>query len=159
MLSVSEIAAQVISFLILLAIMRAFLWKPFLAALDNRKAAVAADLKSAEEIKSESEKLRLMYAQKIEKIDEEARAKIQIAVNEGLRAAQEIREKAAKDSEKIFDNAKTNIKAELSKAKEELKETVVDLTIEVAEKVIQEKLSEDSDKRLVEEFIKELGAR
>jgi F0F1-type ATP synthase membrane subunit b/b' len=39
-------------------------------------------------------------------------------------------------------------------SREELKDDIVDLTIRVAENVIQEKLSEESDRRLVEDFLK-----
>src|SRR3989344_3639916 len=141
LLSANEIVAQVFCFLLLLFILRAVLWKRFLKVLDDRKEKIVSEFRSIEAAKLAVEEMKSSYEIKVNEIEEEARAKIQEAVNNGKRIGEEIRQKAEKYGEKILENAKDNIRTELAKAKEELKYKIVDLTISVAEKVIQERLS------------------
>ena len=154
LLNASELAAQIICFLIFLAIMRTFLWKRFIGILDKRREAVSSEFKRIDEAKDTLSRIKSEYEKRIADINDEAKVIIREAASEGQKLAEEIRSKAEQESEKIIEKAKVNIKYEIAKAKEELKDSVVDLTIQAAEEVIQEKLSEKSDRRLVEDFIK-----
>jgi len=154
LLSANEIVAQVLCFLLLLFILRVVLWKRFLKVLDDRKERIASEFRSIEAAKLAVEEIKASYETKVSEIEEEARAKIQEAIQDGKRIAEEIKEKAEKYGEKLLENAKDNIRTELAKAKDELKDKIVDLTISVAEKVIQERLSGEEEKKLVEDFLK-----
>lgn len=153
LLNTNELIAQIICFLIFLAIMRVFLWKRFLGILDKRREAVSSEFKRIEESKEALSRIRSEYETKLAEIDIEAKEMILEASEMGRKAADQIIAKAEQDSGKLIEKAKANIKDELAKAKDELKDSVVDLTIQVAEKIIQEKLSEKSDRKLVEDFI------
>jgi F-type H+-transporting ATPase subunit b len=153
LLNTNELIAQIIAFLIFLAIMRVFLWKRFLGMLDKRREAVSSEFKRIEESKEALLRIRSQYEKKLAEIDVEAKGMILEASARGRGLADQIIAKAGRDSEKIIENAKANIKDELAKAKDELKDKVVDLTIQAAEKIIQERLSEQSDRKLVEDFI------
>ena len=65
----------------------------------------------------------------------------------------EVRKEAQLNAQLIINDARESIKYELSRAKEELKIKIVDLTIRATENVIQEKLTEEGDKKLVEQFL------
>ena len=153
LLNANELIAQVICFLIFLAIMRVFLWKRFLGMLDKRREAISSEFKRIEESREALSRIRSEYEKKLTEIDIEAKKMILEASARGRRSADQIMAKAERDSEKIIEDAKANIKDELAKAKDELKDRVVDLTIQAAEKIIQERLSEKSDRKLVEDFI------
>ena len=153
LLNTNELVSQIICFLLLLAILRVFLWKRFLDILDKRREKISSEFGRIEEAKELVSNIKSEYEKKIAEIDAEARLKIQEAMAEARRQGDEIRARAERDGDKLLDNAKTNIKDELAKAKEELKDSVVDLAIQVAEKVTQEKLSEAGDRRLVEDFL------
>ena len=159
LLSRNEIIAQTICFLLLLAILRVFLWGKFLKLLDARKDRIASEFKAIDDAKAAADMIKSDYGQRIAKIEEEARGMIQAAVTDGKRLAQEIREKAQEDSEKLFEKSRENIKVEVAKAEERLKNKLVDITIEAAEKVIEEKLTEAGDRKLVEGFINKLTAK
>ncbi len=159
LLNTSELIAQIICFLIFLAIMRVFLWKRFIGILDKRREAVSSEFKRIEESKEALSRIRSEYEKKLVEIDFEAKRMILEASDRGRRAADQIIAKANLDSGKMFDNAKANIKDELAKAKDELKDKIVDLTIQVAEKIIQERLSEESDRKLVEDFIEGINEK
>ena len=155
-LSASEIVAQLVCFLLALVILRVFLWKKFLKILDDRKEHIASELRMADKARSEMDTLKADYDARLAAIDETGRARIQDAIREGRRIADEIRKDAQIDAEKMVDNAKGSIKMELARAKEELKDTMVDLTVRVAEHVVQEKLSDVEDRKIVERFLKEM---
>lgn len=159
LLSANEIVAQTAAFLILLWILRRVFWNKLLKALDDRRDRISSEYRKADDVKAEAERIRSDYASQLAAIEETGRAKIQEAIHEGRRVADEMRENASKESEKIVENAKITIKAELSKAKEELKDRMADLVIETAEKVMQEKLTEDEDRKMVEFFLKETAGR
>lgn len=154
LLSTSQIVAQMISFIILLIILRLFVWKRFLKVLDDRKGRIAAEFKNIEDVKAEVANIKKEYEEKLENIGETAKIRTQEAIAEGKQIVDEMREDAKAQAQKIVDNAKEAIKGEILKAKEELRADIVDLTIRASEKVIQDKLTEDADKRLVEDFLK-----
>jgi F-type H+-transporting ATPase subunit b len=156
LLSANELVAQVISFLILLGILRIFLWKRFLKILDDRKRRIARELVDIESAKQDVAAMKADYESHLSKISEEAREKLEQAEEEARAAALAIKKKAEEESQRFFENAKSNIAIELSKAREELKDQVVDISVEVAGKVIEERLSEETDRKLAEKFLKEI---
>lgn len=156
LLNAKEIIAQIISFLLVLFLLRAFAWKKLLKLLDDRKERIASEFKSIKEAKEDISQLKAEYDTKLSAIEDAARLKIQEAINEGRVIAQEIKEKSQNDAKIILAKAKENIEIEISKAKEELKEKVVDLTISATEHIIREKMTAEKDKKLVSEFLEEL---
>jgi F-type H+-transporting ATPase subunit b len=153
MLSGSELVAQIVSFLILLVLMRIFVWKKILKILDDRKERIAGEYKAIEETKLELSKLKNDYADKFNTIENTAKIKIREAVEEGKKITEEMRKKAYEESQDIIEDARDNIKYELAKAKEDLKNQIVDLTIKATEDVIEEKLTEDNDRKLINNFL------
>jgi len=80
LLNANELVAQVISFLILLAILRAFVWKRFLKILDDRRENIVSELKGIEDAKSYVAKIRSDHEGRLAKIETEAREKIREAL-------------------------------------------------------------------------------
>jgi len=156
LLSANEVVAQIISFLMLLAVLRFFLWKPFLKILDERKARITSDYKKAEDAKLEMEKLKAFYAEQLERIEDIKRVKIQEAVIEGYKETEEIKAEARREAEKIIDAGRLYIQQEFSMVEQRVKDRLVDLTIEAAEMILEQKISDDTDKRLVAEFLEKL---
>ena len=153
LLSVNEIVAQVVSFLVLFIILRVFLWKRILGLLDARKEKIASALSEIENAKLEADKLKNDYQGKLNLIDKLAQDKINEAVAKGRHITDEMRKIAHEEAQAIIESARANAKYELSKAQEQLKEKIVDLTIAAAGSVIQEKLTEEDDRKLVEDFL------
>ncbi len=159
LLNTNELVAQIICFLILLAIMRKFLWKRFLGILDKRKETISSELKVAEDAKDTAMKLKHDYEIRLSEIEAERQVKIRQAADEARKVADGIIAKAEADGEKLLEKARFSLKDEIARAREVLKNDVVDIAIRAAEKVIEERLSEESDKRIVEDFIEEIGKK
>ena len=151
-----EFVVQVFNFLVLFFLLRKFLWKRFLSAIDARREKIAHEFKTIEDTKAETARLQEEYQQKLKQIEETARQRIQSAVADGQRIAQEIREGARQEADRTINSAQEEIRFELKQAKEELKGLVVDLTIRATEGMIKEKLNPDVDQKLVEGLLREM---
>lgn len=156
LLSTNEIVAQAVSFLVLLFLLRAFAWKRLLGLLDERKEKIAGDFRRIEEAKQEAEALRLRYEAKWNEIEAEGKLKIQEVIAEGHRMADDIKKDAQVAAQEILEKAKADMRFEIVKAREALKDDVVDLVLKTTEYVIEEKLTPMDDKKIVEGFLDKL---
>jgi len=156
MLSGSEILAQILSFFILLFLLKLLVWKKILGLLDQRKEKISSQLGEIENSKLEIAKLKSDYESKIADIASWAQAKIDEAVQEAKLASTQIRKKAHEEAQDIITDARLQVKHEVSKVQEQLKEKIVDIALGAARSVIQEKLTEEGDRKIVEDFIREV---
>jgi len=151
-----EIVVQVIGFLIALAILRRYAWKPILGLLDERKEKVEGYLSDAEAKSTEAERLKAELEAELRSIDSTARAKIQEAAREGQNLAAEIKNQAREEATKIVARARAEVEREIERGRTVLKEDVVKLAVSAAEKLIGESLDDARHRKLVEEFIEGL---
>jgi len=143
-----------VSFIILYLILRKFAWGPILGAVKEREESIKAALDAADNAKKEMENLKADN----EKILNEAKTEREIMLKE----AREMKSKLISDAENeakvkaktMVEAAKTAIQNEKNSAMNELRNTVVDLSVGIAEKIISEELA-DKDKQLkmIEEIL------
>ena len=133
--------------------MRLLVWKRFLKVLDDRKERLASEFKGIEAAKAEAARLKSDYEAHLDNIDQISRNKLEEAVSEGKRIAEEIRQNANIEALQIIEKTDEAIRSELSRAREEFRDEIVDIAITAAGKVIEEKLTEDEDKKIVEDFL------
>lgn len=157
LLSTNEIAAQIVSFLLLFFILKVFLWKSVLQILDQRRERISAEFKNIEDSKAGVSALKAEYEKSISSIEEIAKEKISQALLIAQAQASEIKDQARADAQSIIEDAQKNIRYELSKAREELKEKIIDISLRAAEEVIEQKLTEEKDKEIVREFLEKAG--
>ena len=136
-----------VSFVILYFILKKFAWKPILGTVNDREASIREALLAAENAKKEMENLKSDN----EKILKEAK----IERENMLKDAREIKTKLIADAEnqakeqasKLIESAQLAIQNEKNSAMSELKQTVVELSVGIAEKVISSEL-DDKNKQL-----------
>ena len=156
MLSANEIFVQILSFFLLLFLLRHFAWKKILGLLDQRKEKIITELKQIDDSKLEIAKLKVDYESKISLVAQQAQLKINEAIEEGKKINEQMRKQAHEDAQDIITDARNQVKYEVSKAQEQLKERIVDIALDAAKSVIQEKLTEVGDRKIVENFINEI---
>ena len=156
MLSASEIIAQILSFFLLLFLLRHFAWKKILGLLDRRREKISFDLGEIENSKLEIARLKADYDSKITSIHQQAQAKMNEAIEEGKKINAQMRKKAHEEAQDIITDGRNQVKYEVSKAQEQLKDKIVDIALAAAKTVIQDKLTEVGDRKIVEDFIKEI---
>ena len=157
-LDVQQIGSQILSFLLLLWVLRRFAWKPLLTMLDQRRTHIEQELRQVAQGKIELARLQEDYTRRLAKIDEEARAKIQQAILEGKRVAVEIQEQARQHGYALINKSKDTIEQELAKAKVTLRNEMAELTAAAVERVLRRKLDQAEDRRLIDSVLDELEA-
>ncbi len=132
---------SIITFLILLLVMRKFAWNPILGAISEREEGIKNALVAADNARLEMENLKADN----ERILNEARAEREAM----LRDAREIKNKMIADAKdeaqlqasKMIIQAQAAIEGEKKSAMAELRNHVAALSIDIAEKVVREELS------------------
>ena len=113
------IVAQAINFLILVWLMKRFLYKPILNAIDEREKRIAAELADADAKKAEAQKERDEFQHKNEEFDQqratllsqatdEAKAERQRLLDEARKAADAVERQAEGESEKRRSQAQSS---------------------------------------------------
>ncbi len=148
---------QTVTFVILFAILAAFVWKPITEALRSREGFINDSLKAAELAKEEMRQLKAEN----EDLLQEARFEREKILKEANAAANKIKEEAKADTEKItqkmIEDARKSIEAEKNSALADVQNMVASLSLEIAEKVLRDKLSDDkAQKKLIEDFVKDI---
>ncbi len=156
-LDLQQILSQAISFILLVWVLRRFAWRPLLGALDARRQRIEEGFRQVAQGRAELERLQQAVTQRLAKIDDEARAKIQQAILEGKRIAGEIQEQARTQSQGIIAKSKDAIELELAKAKVTLRNDMAQMTIEAVSKLLRQKVDQKTDEQLITQILDELG--
>ncbi len=155
-LDLQQILSQTASFILLLLILRKFAWGPLLTLLDARRAHIEEELRQVAQKKEEMTRLQAEYTQRLGKIEEEARAKIQQAILEGKRISVEIQEQARQHGYELVNKSKETIDLELAKAKVTLRDQMAAMTMDAVEKILRRKLDAEADRQLVNTILQDL---
>lgn len=149
---------QTIIFLVVLFVLGKFAWKPILNGLNERESTIEQALLSAEKAKNEMAQLKADN----EKLLAEARKERDSILKDAIAAANklrdEARDQASQESARIVADAKASIETEKKAALAEVKQQVAQLSLEIAEKILREKLSDDkAQKEYVSKLVKDLN--
>ena len=140
-------------FIMLLVLLRAFAWKPILGAIKAREESIRSSLEAAKEARKDMERLQADN----EAIMKEAREERDLLIKEARttreRLILEARNQAKQEAEKIIEKARIGIEQEKAAALSDFRNQVVSLSVDIAEKVIREKLK---DKSLQEKLVNDL---
>ncbi len=147
---------QAVLFIALILLLKRFAWKPILDSVNDREEGIREALDSAEKAKLEMQNLQADN----EKLLKEARLEREAMLKE----AREMRAKMIEDSKtdakeeanKLVAQAQESIETEKKAAIAELKTQVASLSIEIAEKVVRQELSnKEKQMKLVESMLGE----
>jgi F-type H+-transporting ATPase subunit b len=134
---------MVISFSIILFLLKKFAWPVILTALDERERSISDALNSAQKAKEEMANLKADN----EKLLQEARNQRDLLLKEARDAKDAIindaKAKATEEAERLRKIAREDIQNEKNAAINEMKNQVASLSIQIAEKVIRQQLSTD----------------
>ena len=145
---------QTVLFLALLFLLRKFAWKPILNAVNEREEGIKNALESAENAKLEMQNLQADN----EKLLKEARAEREVMLKEARdvknKMIEDAKSEAQAEASKLIAQAQASIESEKKAAIADLKAQVANLSIEIAEKVVQDELSnKGKQEKLVESLL------
>jgi F-type H+-transporting ATPase subunit b len=145
---------QTVLFLALVFLLKKFAWKPILDAVNEREEGIKDALLSAENAKKEMQNLK--------SDNEKLLADARLERDSMMKEAREIKEKMINDAkneaqtagQKMIEQAKASIQSEKNAALAELKSQVSTLSLDIAEKLLKDELSnKESQTKLVEKML------
>ena len=133
-----------LSFLILVFILGKFGWKPIMNMLKKREDSITQALEEANKTREEMKLLQADNEQLLKQAKEERDTILTEARKVSQNMYDNAKEKANEEAQHIIENAKENIHFEKMKAITEIKNTIGDLSIEIAEKIIIQELKDQN---------------
>ena len=146
-----------IAFFIVLGILKWKAWGPLMKALDDREKRISDALNAADKAKEEAQKVSSDYEEMIAKAESEK----QKILTQAKQDADKLREKKEAETntkcEDILEKAKKEIDAEKAKALKEIKSIAVNLSVEVASKIISKNLDSDDNRKIAKDTISSIN--
>ncbi|CAL2088392.1 ATP synthase subunit b [Tenacibaculum dicentrarchi] len=155
--SIGLFVMQAFILLILIFLMVKFAWKPILSALNDREEGIQNALDQAENARKEMQNLQADN----DRLFKEARAERDAMMQEAREIKENIVAEAKSEAEiqtsTMIENAKATIKQEQQAAISELKKTVTDLSLDIAQQLVKKELTSPADHlKLVEGMLEEI---
>jgi len=144
-----------VTFFIVLAILKVKAWGPLMDALDAREKRINEALSSADKAKEEAEKVSSEYDEMIKKAQAEAQDIVAKGKEAGNNLRDEIERKAKEKADELLEKSNKQIEAVKAKAIDEIKSVSVDLAIQAASKVINKNLDDSTNRDLAKSTINE----
>jgi F-type H+-transporting ATPase subunit b len=149
----------ILTFLVLLTLLAKFAWGPLLKALESRQETIRKSLDDAQKAKEELERLQQESAQIVRQARVEADAIISQSRTDAAQLRAEMRAKAKEDADGIIKNAERQIQLETTRAIQQIRHEAIDLSVEIASKIIQRNLSKEDNEKLIEEALRQVETR
>ena len=146
----------ILTFLVLLALLAKFAWRPLLDALERRQESIRAALDDAKHAKQELERLQSESQRILAQARTEAEGIITRTRDDASRFREELRQKAQQEAQAIVKNAEKQIELETARAIQQIRHEAVDLSVAIASKLLQRNVSKEDNERLIEETFRQL---
>ena len=144
---------MIISFGLLLLILRRFAWGPILNALKERENKIQQRLDIARQAKKELAEIEFGNERIIALAKTERANMLKEAQETRKKIIEEAKEEARKEANKILEDTNRKIETRKKEAEAEIKDQIAGFSVEIAEKVLKQKLSDDKNQR---EYIQSL---
>jgi len=143
---------QAINFAVLLFVLKRFVYKPFLNLLEKRKTGIEEGIKKTEEAEKSLQNIRGMSDKIKENSEKEAGEILKKAELRAQDRAKELAGLAEKERQKMLESAKMAIEKEVLEEKKTRDKEAMEKILLLAEKFLDERLTEEKDKKLIEEL-------
>ena len=147
-----------VSFLVLLYLLKRFVYPPILEILESREKKIAGDIATAEKLKTEAQKLREDFEAELKQAHEKAESIIKLAQEKSRKSRDENIQETQAKCKQMLDEAEREIKRGQEKLFQEIRGHIATLTIASTEKILSRTISQEDRNRLAEESIEEVLA-
>lgn len=153
--SIGTVIWTTIAFLVVVFILAKFAWKPILKSIKAREESIEEALEAAEAAKQQMKDLKASNEDLLTEARQERESIIKSAREAKDKMIAEAKDKAKAEGEKMIQNAEAAIRSEKAAAVNELKSLVGELSVEIAEKILKQELSDNQKQSaLIDEAIK-----
>jgi len=154
-INLPTLLTQIVTFIILLLILRFVAYKPLMRMLDERSRRVRESMEQAESIKEQSARAEEEVRKQLGEASREGQERIARAVRAGEDVKQKAQAEARQEAEALIGRARTEIQRERDEAVGEVRREFADLTILAAGKVIDRSLDKKEHRELIDKVLEE----
>jgi F-type H+-transporting ATPase subunit b len=150
------VGAQILNFLILVWLMKRFLYQPILHAIDEREKKVAAELADAHAKKAESKKERDEFARKNEEFDSHHAERLKKVANEAKAERTRLLEAARVEADELKSKRQLALLDEFQHLKVDLTQRTKDEVFGITRKALSDLASASLEDQILEVFLRKL---
>lgn len=150
------LTAQIVNFLILLLLLRKFVYQPVLDMLHKRRNIISRSIEEAKKIEEDAKKMEETNEREMRRAKAKAREILNSAVGVGEGQKEKILEKAKADGEKMVADAKNIIRAQKEQAAKDLEKETGNLALEVMEKYFKSGVKKTEQEKIIKNIIAEM---
>ncbi|PKM90128.1 MAG: ATP synthase F0 subunit B [Firmicutes bacterium HGW-Firmicutes-12] len=155
--NIHDMIWAIVNFLVLVAILNKFLYKPILGMLDARKLDIKSRLDEANDARNEAMQVKEEYTREMQNARIEAQEIITKATKLAENSKTGIIQEARVESEKVIKKAQEEIRLEKEKAKTELRNEVATLAVLAAGRVLERTIKPEDHEQMISQFVQEVG--
>ena len=151
------LVAQILNLFLQAYLIKKFLLKPINEVLEKRKAKADAEIADAQNAKTEALEMKERYEKDIANARDEAGEILSSAKRSADLQSEKILADAKADADSMRAKALTDIEQEKKKAVNDMKSEIGSVAMEIAGKVIEREINEEDHRKLIDEFIENVG--
>ena len=146
-----------VTFILVALLLRRVAWGPILKVVDEREKAIAASIESAKRERAEAERLLAEQKEAIQKARAEAAEMMRRNAEDVEKLRNDLVSKARAEAEAQKTDALREIQNEKTKAINDVKNVAADLAIQIAERLLNERLDASKQKELANQYLAEVS--
>ena len=147
---------QMITFVIFVWFIKAYLWEPLTQAMEDRTNKISEGLASAELGEKRIEEANIEYNQIVEGAKQKASDVISMAQQQSELMIDDAKSTSKKEADKIISLSNQQITQDVNIAKDQLRNDISRIAIECAEKIIKAEINEEKHKAIFDDALKDL---
>jgi len=152
----TTLIVQLLATAILVFFFVKFLWKPMVAFMTKRALYIEGNINEAKEL-NEKAKIHIKKSQQLARDGAlEYKDIVERAKEDGQKVKASLVEEGKKEAENKILQANHRIESEKQKAQDDMKQEIVDIALEAAKQIIGKEIDENSNRKLVKDFINEV---
>ncbi len=144
----ATLIAQILNFIVLLWVLAKFAYKPLIKAMDNRRNRIINDLDTAEQTRLDAEALKAQYVEQLANARQEATDIVDKANKVAQNLHDDFMEQARAEKAAMMVTAEERIEQDKQQALVDIRTQVIDLSTQIASKVVNQKLNSGEDQKL-----------
>ncbi len=144
------------SFIVLVAVLSKFGWKPMIQALSEREDKIRSALERADKARLEASELLKKNEENMARAEEEYQKMMRDSRAMADKVKEEILGKAREQAQQELQRATEEIQRNVDSARQQLRSEVADLAVRAAEKILDETLDAQKQKKVVDSFLTQL---
>lgn len=147
----------ILTFLVLVALLAKFAWRPLLEALEQRRQSIRQALDEARQAREEVQRVQADATRILNEARQQAESIISGTRADANRLRDELRQKAQGEAANLVKNAQGQIELQTAKALQTIRQEAVDIAIEIAGKLLQRNVTKEDNERIIDDTLSKLN--